>query len=237
VGGVIDRPGPSRHEIIALFDRISPRYDLVNRLVSLGLDLSWRRKVLKYLPKRAGLSLIDLATGSGDQIFTLAHSGRFTSLQGFDLSEKMLAQAVAKAQKKNVQVAFQLGSALAVPVDDQSADVVTLSFGIRNMTDRKKCLREVCRILKSDGSAYILDFSLPKNWLLKRLHLFYLTTFLPLVGGFFTKDRASYEYLARSIQQFPSPEDFAKEIAEAGFSKVKKAPISLGIVTLYILEK
>ncbi len=219
-----------------MFDRISPRYDLVNRLLSLGLDRSWRRRMRKYLPNKDHLSLIDLATGSGDQIFALASDSRFSSFQGFDLSEKMLKEALLKAQNKKIPVTFQLGSALAIPIDSKSADIVTLSFGIRNMTDRKKCLAEIHRVLKDNGEAYILDFSLPKNRLLRKLHLAYLTTFLPLVGGFFTKDKESYEYLAQSIQEFPPSEVFAQEAKEMGFNEAKIIPIHFGIVTLYHLK-
>ena len=219
-----------------MFDRISPRYDLVNRLLSCGLDLSWRKKLVPYLPKKENLTLVDLATGSGEQIFALAKLPQFSSFQGFDLSEKMLKEAARKGGEKKINISFELGSALAVPIDDHTADVVTLSFGIRNMTDRNKCLQEIGRILKNDGSAYILDFSLPKNRLLKRLHLAYLRTILPLVGGFFTKDRKSYEYLARSIEEFPPQEKFAEEATEAGFREVKIIPIHFGIVTLYQLK-
>ncbi|MBS0586241.1 MAG: bifunctional demethylmenaquinone methyltransferase/2-methoxy-6-polyprenyl-1,4-benzoquinol methylase UbiE [Verrucomicrobia bacterium] len=220
-----------------MFDRISPSYDRLNRLLSLGFDLSWRRKILKYLPNSKTLTLIDLATGSGDQIFALASKHPFGSIQGFDLSEKMLFLALEKAKKKEIPASFQLGSALAIPTDDETADIVTLSFGIRNMTDRKKCLREIHRILKKDGSAYILDFSTPKNPLLKKLHNFYLTTMLPFLGGLLSKDRKSYEYLGSSIQAFPSPTAFATEIEESGFSEIKIIPIQFGIVTLYALKK
>jgi demethylmenaquinone methyltransferase/2-methoxy-6-polyprenyl-1,4-benzoquinol methylase len=220
-----------------MFNRIAARYDKINRILSFGLDLSWRKKINQFLPLQSNLTVVDVATGTGDQILALAKNSKIDHFIGFDISEKMLQVGLEKVKNLKKPVSLQLGSGLDIPIDDNFCDATTLSFGIRNMTDPSLALKELYRILKPGGRAIVLEFSLPKNSFIQRCYLLYLRHILPSVGLFLSKDKEAYSYLNQSIEDFckNSPLDILME--KAGFHTIRVKPLTFGIVSVFIGEK
>lgn len=231
---------PSRNEIWKMFDAISKTYDKTNRLMTFGLDVYWRRQVTHLLPKGRGICLLDCATGTADQIISLMKSSnRIEKAFGIDLSEEMLEIGRSKIKKMPFQnqVQLQHASALALPFPEATFDCVTLSFGIRNVTDVDLCLREILRVLKPGGRALILETSLPKAKLLKVCHLFYIRRILPLVGGWISKKKQAYKYLNKTAETFPSGKNFCNLMEQAGFESVQSNPMTFGVVSIYSADK
>lgn len=224
---------PSRDEIWKMFDTISPTYDRVNAIMTFRRDKYWRRKVGDFFPDCEKIELLDCATGTGDQIFTLLE--KVVSAVGIDLSEEMIRIAKQKDKEKKVQ--WGVASALDIPYADESFDCATMSFGIRNVTDVPRCLKEIHRVLKKGGRILILECSLPKNPLVKFGHLFYMRTLLPRIGGWIANNAKAYSYLNRTVETFPSGEHFCKLMEDAGFQKVKANPLTLGVVSIYQGDK
>ena len=226
-------------DVTQLFDTISPSYDLVNRLVSFGIDQRWRQTMLKEVPQVHGQTVCDLATGTGDQISVLAKSPFIQTLYGFDLSTQMLKIGQEKLKKANLlkKAILQVGNALSVPVKDEFCDLATISFGIRNVAEPVKCLIEMHRILKPTGKALILEFSMPKSKLVRNPYLIYLRHILPKIGGFISKSPDAYVYLNQTIESFPSGNAFLQMLQTAGFHSAKQIPLSFGIASLYIGHK
>ncbi len=223
----------SRDGIHRMFDKISPTYDRVNRIITLGQDMLWRKRFRKFMP--AGKSkLLDMATGTGDQI--LALQDHIESAVGIDLSKDMLA--IGEKKLKNFShVRMVCADAMDVPFEDGSFDVVTMSFGIRNVTDTMRCLQEMHRVLKPGGRAIILEGGLSPYPLIKPLHLFYLRHVLPMLGGLISKERSAYEYLNKTIESYPHGPAFEKLLLDAGFQKAKANPLMLGSVYTYVADK
>ena len=230
--------GSRRVEVWQMFDRIAPTYDLVNRLLSFNLDVRWRREVHSHLPKRDDLRLLDLATGTGDQVIAMTRAGGVGSAVGMDMSVEMLAigrEKVAEAGLSEV-ISMENGDATALPFDDDSFDAVTISFGIRNVVHVDKALAEMRRILRPGGRAIILEFSLPRNPVVRFGHLMYLRYVLPLVGGLVSRDWSAYRYLNTTIEAFPYGEAFAAKMRAAGFEQAEANPVTFGIATIYVGE-
>ena len=230
-------PQTTQEQVSQMFNEISPSYDRVNRILSLGLDAKWRKKMIDHLPKGDNLHLLDLATGTCDQLIPLMHTGKIASATGLDLAEELLKIGRQKIEKLPFKdrVALTCSNALDIPAEDHSFDCVTMTFGVRNV--QGNCLGEIFRVLKKGGRVLILEFSLPKNRLCKRLHLFYLRTLLPLIGGWLSKNRSAYTYLSQTIENFPYGEAFVSLMQQEGFVQVKALPLTFGAVTLYVGEK
>lgn len=231
---------PSRSEIWKMFDSISSTYDKTNRLMTMGLDLYWRKKMSFFLPKKENLKLLDCATGTADQIISLLkNSSRITEAKGIDLSEEMIQIGRKKisASPFKEKVALTVASALDLPFEDETFDCITMSFGIRNVTSVNACLQEMFRTLKPEGRVLILETSIPKSSLLKALHLFYLRKILPFVGGIISKQKKAYEYLNQTTETFPSGLAFAEKLQEVGFKNVVCHPLTFGSVSIYIGDK
>ena len=221
-----------------MFNRIAKTYDPVNRMLSFGLDVGWRKKVGKLLPhKEQGLDLLDLATGTADQALFLCkqHPDTIKTALGMDLSEGMLNVGREKIKARNMdhKITLKTGDACNLPLEDESFDAITISFGIRNVPDVPKALREMHRVLRAGGKAMILEFSIPKNPIVRFGHLFYLRHVLPTVGGLISGDKAAYRYLNTSIEAFPYGQDFANLMTEAGFTQANVHPVTLGIANIY----
>ncbi len=222
------------------FNKISKRYDLINRVLSFGIDIYWRSVVRRHLPIHPSMRLLDLATGTADQIIALMNRAKnIRSAIGIDLAVDMLSIGKAKIARTpyNHQVSLLEADACNIPLNNETTDCVTMSFGIRNVPDVGKCLREMYRVLTHRGRALVLEFSLPKNRFLKSLHLFYLRNILPRVGRLLSKNDEAYTYLNETIETFPSGRSFCALLEEAGFSNVRAIPLTFGIVTLYVAEK
>ena len=218
-----------------MFDQISNHYDLLNRLLSLGLDKNWRRELKYYLPEGTDLSLLDLATGTGDVLLTLIKAPSIATGHGIDLSKNMLQAAQDKITNTGLrsQLTVSEGDAAQIPFENGKFDVVTISFGIRNTESPQKVLSEIFRVLKKNGRALILEFSLPANPVLRSLALFYLRTIVPGIGGLISGNAEAYRYLNRTIEQFPCGESFCDLMQEAGFRIVRFDPLTFGIATIY----
>lgn len=230
------RPNPSRNEVWKMFDRVARRYDFLNRLLSFGMDVSWRRKMVDFLPAHHDQHVLDLATGTADQIlFLFEKSDKVKSGIGMDLAEKMLEIGWEKTKRLGLSevISLKVGDAINIPADDNQFDAVTISFGIRNVIDVAKALREMYRVLKPDGRALILEFSLPQNRLIRGVHILYLREILPRVGAFVSGDSYAYRYLNETIEAFPYGEAFCDELRAAGFTAVEAHPLTFGVAMIY----
>ncbi len=231
---------PSRVEIWKMFDQISPTYDRVNRVMTLGLDQHWRKAMVKFLPDREEIELLDCATGTADQLICLMErSGKIKRAVGIDLAAEMVEIGKQKVQGKPYAdaISFQVASALELPFADASFDCVTISFGIRNVTDVRKALLEFLRVLRPGGKLVILEGTLPESRILKPVFLFYLRHLLPRIGGWISKNRSAYRYLNETMETFPAGEKFCGMLRRAGFRKAKAHPQTGGMVTIYTGEK
>jgi len=223
-------------EIVDMFNDISVSYDKINLLLSFGQDRNWRKKMAGLIPPKKGLSHLDLATGTGDQILSLWQaSSNLERSVGIDPAEKMLA--IAKQKLKGLNAEFQVGFAEKIPYPETSFDLVTISFGIRNTENPLLALQEMHRVLKPGGRALILEFSLPSKPIIKAAHLFYLRNFVPFIGGLFSKSPSSYRYLNESIEKFPYGSAFLNWMDKTGFKNTKTYPLTFGAVSIYSGDK
>lgn len=229
----------NRHQITAMFNRIAHRYDFINRILSFGLDTRWRKKVQRFLPDKEHMTVVDLATGTCDQILALFPNARIEKCIGLDLSTEMLKLGQKKLieNKLEKKVSLELGSALQIPLETNTADCVTISFGIRNVSPIQTCLEESLRVLKPGGKMAILEFSLPQKGFFRPCIIFYLKHILPRIGRLFSKDPIAYAYLQNTISHFPSGSSFIQFMEQAGFRNIQEKRMTFGIVTLYVGEK
>lgn len=225
---------PSRQDVWKMFDIISPTYDRINRILSLGMDQRWRKKVAQFLPERNHLKILDLATGTGDQALALLNSeASIQSIKGIDLSKEMLELA---KKKLGSRAQFIHADAEKIPFAEKSFDAATFSFGIRNVGSPLTSLKEIHRVLNVKGRCLILEFSLPPQPI-RGFFLFYLRHILPRVGGLLSRKPKAYRYLNETIEHFPSGKDFCLLMKQAGFTRIREIPMALGGVTLYIGDK
>jgi demethylmenaquinone methyltransferase/2-methoxy-6-polyprenyl-1,4-benzoquinol methylase len=231
---------PDPAAVQSMFGRIAARYDVANHVLCGGLDVWWRRRLVATARRAAPRDVLDLATGSGDVAFALARGlAPGTAIVGMDFCQPMLDQAEAKkkaAGARYLHIAFRQGDGLALPLADASFDAITISFGLRNLADRARGLREMRRVLRPGGRLVVLEFSQPYRWF-RPVYFFYLRHVLPRIAGWVTGDRAAYEYLNDTITQFPDRAALAAEISAAGFSDVQAEPLTLGTVALHSARK
>jgi demethylmenaquinone methyltransferase / 2-methoxy-6-polyprenyl-1,4-benzoquinol methylase len=231
---------PSRHEVWKMFDQISPTYDCVNRVITFGMDQLWRKRLCSFLPSQRGMRILDCATGTGDQVIALMEKKpSIASVVGIDLSAAMIEIGKQKIAKKSYanKIIFQLASALEIPFPDNYFECVTISFGIRNVTDTMAAFKEFRRVLKPKGRVLILEGTIPRKKWLKSAHLFYLRHFLPRIGGAISKNLDAYRYLNKTIETFPQGERFCGLMRASGFLQVQENPLFGGIVTVYKGDK
>lgn len=231
---------PSRRQVWRMFDRIAGRYDLLNRLLSMGRDVAWRKRMARYLPPGDALHLIDVATGTADVLLFLhGRSGRIRRGTGVDMSSGMLARGREKIHRRGLDhdLALVRGDAVQLGLRENAADAVTIAFGIRNVVDVDAALREMYRVLKPGGRALILEFSLPSVRWLRRFYLFYFRHVLPRIGGIISGDRDAYRYLNATVESFPYGETFCALMRDAGFRDVHAQPLTFGIASLYAGDK
>lgn len=218
-----------------MFGRIAGRYDVANRLLSGGIDIWWRKKLIRSVARDHPADVLDLATGSGDVAFALADAlPADTPITGMDFCRPMLDEAEIKQKARGAypQISFREGDGLNLPIRDETYDAATISFGLRNMADRHRCLSELHRVLRPGGHLWVLEFSQPYRWL-RPFYYFYLRYILPLVAGVVTGDKSAYDYLCGSIESFPTHEGIAAEMRAAGFTKVECYRLTGGIVALH----
>jgi len=230
----VSRPDPVAVE--ATFSSVAPRYDLANHWLSGGIDFYWRKCLVDLAQKSQPTNILDLATGSGDVLFALRRVlGEKVRLTGLDFCEPMLEQARAKREKKQLgseDNQFLHGDCLQLPFADESFDLITISFGLRNLADREKGLSEMQRVLRPGGRLIVLEFSQPYLWF-RPFYYFYLRGLLPWVARWLTGDRDAYLYLGSSISEFPDRAGLCREIEQAGFSQVQAKALTFSIVSLH----
>ncbi len=221
----------------AMFDRIAPRYDLLNRIISLGIDRGWRRCTARALEVSAGQRVLDIATGTADLALEVArHTG--ADVIGVDPSEAMLQIGRRKVETANLASRVQLhaGSGEELRFDDGSFDAACMAFGIRNIPDRPAALRELRRVVRPGGRIAILELSEPGSGLLASLARFHVHTVVPWLGALLSGAH-EYRYLQRSIATFPPPEEFAAMLSRAGLDPVPPHALTFGAVHLYVATR
>ncbi len=220
-----------------MFDRIAHRYDLLNRVLSLGIDQGWRRKAVRALELDPGARVLDLATGTADLAILTARKTPGASVVGLDPAERMLAVGRTKTEKAGLDDRVELitGDAQKLPFPDDSFDGVTIAFGIRNVPDRPKALREMARVTRPGGRIAVLELSEPGGGLIGRLAKFHVHTLVPWIGGLLSGAR-EYGYLQQSIAAFPPADEFARIMEDAGMHVVRVERMILGVCHLYVAE-
>ncbi len=230
------KPVPSRNDAWRMFDRIAHRYDLLNRLLSMRRDVAWRKRLARLLPDGAHLRVLDLATGTGDVLLTLVRDcSRVQRGVGVDMSGKMLSfgrQKIA-AEGLGSRLGMVRGDATCLGVSDSQFDAVTIAFGIRNVVDVPRALREMRRVLKPNGRALILEFAVPRNPVFRALYLQYFRHVLPRIGGAVSGDSYAYRYLNTTVETFPYGDAFCDLMRDAGFTRVRAHSLTFGIAMIY----
>ncbi len=226
-------------ESYKIFDKIAGTYDLLNHLLSFGVDIYWRKVAIANLPKRENLHCLDLACGTGDLTIALAKAKNVEKVTGLDMSKGMVDLGLIKIKNKNLdtKASMQIGDGVEIPTADEIFDVTTVSFGIRNFPDPQKSLINMHRVLKENGRSMVLEFSIPKNFFFRGVYFFYFRYLLPFVGNLISKHKDAYSYLNETVEDFPYGEDFAKLMKNAGFKNVHYKELTFGIATLYIGDK
>lgn len=226
-------------QIIDMFNNIAGKYDFLNHALSLNIDKIWRNKAIKVIKSINPKIILDVATGTGDFAILSAQILHPQQVVGIDISEKMLEVGFEKVRKLALQdvVTLQVGDSEAMSFCDNYFDAITVGFGVRNFEDLSLGLQEICRVLKSDGVAAILEFSMPEHFPIKQLYSFYFKHILPTIGKIFSKDYDAYYYLFKSVQEFPYGETFAAIAKQSGFNDVQIKKLTFGIASLYICKK
>lgn len=218
-----------------MFDNIADRYDLLNRIISLGIDQSWRRKTVAALELGQSSRVLDLATGTADLAIMIARLFPDCEITGVDPSKNMLAvgQKKLEVQRLNERVHLVVGDAQALPFEDNSFDGTCIAFGIRNVPDRAQGLREMARVTRSGGRIAILELSEPPGGAMGALARFHVHTVVPWLGSILS-GKKEYRYLQKSIAAFPAAEQFAETMAQAGLSVLQVVPLTFGVAHLYV---
>ena len=223
-----------------MFNAISGQYDFLNRVLSLGQDLRWRKKLNTFLPPGKNLKMLDLATGTADVIISLIEDNpQIVSGIGADLAGEMLKIGQRKIEEKRLssKITLQQADAQSLSFLDSSFDLVTIAFGIRNIPDLRLCLLEMFRVTKPGGRVLVLEFSKPNNLFLRAGHFFYLRYVVLLIGFLLTGHYRAYKYLNQTIELFPYGDMFCKILKQFGFKNVQAHPLMGGAATIYSAEK
>ena len=213
------------------FSGIAKKYVITNHIISLGIDILWRRKVAKLVSEKKPNRILDLATGSGDLALEIEKETPESEIICSDFCAPMLD--IAKSRGLNTVLA----DAMSLPFNDRDFDLISVGFGLRNMADWSEALHEMKRVLKTNGYIVILDFSLPDNKFRRALYCIYLNKILPFIAGVITRKRSAYKYLAKTINEFPSGKSMCDFIEGNGFNEAKCYPLSFGIASIYIARK
>jgi demethylmenaquinone methyltransferase / 2-methoxy-6-polyprenyl-1,4-benzoquinol methylase len=233
---------PDKTLVKSMFDEISPRYDLLNHLLSFGIDRRWRKQVVKAIKRHFyhhpdSLNILDVATGTGDLALAVAQL-QPKRVEGIDISDKMMDRARVKVQKKNLSgvLHFQEASAEEIPFDDNQFDVVMVAFGVRNFDNLKQGLIEMYRVLKPGGIMLVLEFSHPNNWFIRQCYKMY-SVLIPPLGRFISNHDQAYTYLPETVRHFPYGATFVEILHECGAKNATCKTLTGGIASLYMAEK
>jgi len=231
-------------KVAGMFDGIAGRYDLSNHLLSGGVDFLWRRLAVKLTGAKKADAVLDMCCGTGDLGFCFAKHSEVGKVVGCDFSEEMVRLARLKEDKLtkkgkfgDTEFEWAVGDCTVTGYDDESFDIISCGFGVRNMADLDSGIREMHRLLKKGGKVCILEFSLPECSVLRPVYLFYLRYILPIFGAIITGKLSAYRYFADSIVQWDKEVDLEKSLEAAGLEKTTVKPLSKGIATIYVFEK
>ncbi|CAI8395144.1 MAG: Demethylmenaquinone methyltransferase [Flavobacterium sp. SCGC AAA160-P02] len=227
-----------KEQVATMFNNISKNYDGLNRIISFGIDVSWRKKVVKIVSKNNPQKILDIATGTGDLALMMSRL-QPKKIIGLDISEGMLAigkQKIAKAKLSDT-IDMVIGDSEKMPYKDNTFDAITVSFGVRNFASLDKGLTEIRRVLKPSGTFVILETSNPTKFPFKQGYKFYTSFILPVIGKILSKDKTAYSYLCESANYFPFGENFDNILKKNGFINTKYTPVTFGVATIYTATK
>lgn len=227
-----------KEQVAQMFDNISGNYDFLNHFLSLGIDIQWRKKVLKIVEKTKPELILDIATGTGDLAILLSKA-KPKKIIGLDLSNGMLEVGRKKVAEKNLSHLIEMvqGDSENLPFEENYFDVITVSFGVRNFENLKKGLSEIHRVLKPGGTFVVLEFSQPTRFPMKQLFGFYSKYILPLIGKVISKDNSAYTYLPESVAAFPFGDDFNTILRNLNYNNVSNKALTFGIASIYTAKK
>lgn len=218
-----------------MFDNIAPKYDLLNRVLSLGIDTIWRKKMIEKIRSLNPQQVLDVATGTADVALETQKQLAPRHITGVDISHEMLEVGREKIRKRGLTdtIRLDLGDSENLPYEDNAFDAVTVAFGVRNFENLEKGMREMNRVLRPGGKLVVLEFSRPTVFPFKQLYNFYFKNILPTIGKVTSKDNRAYTYLYESVQAFPDGKDFLSVMQKTGYEQADFEPLTLGICTLY----
>ena len=227
-----------KEQVAQMFDTISGNYDGLNRVISFGIDIKWRKKVLKLVSDKNPKIVLDIATGTGDLAILMTNTNA-EKIIGLDISAGMLEVGRNKIKAKNLsdKIEMILADSENMPFEDNTFDAITVAFGVRNFENLEKGLAEILRVLKPNGIFVILETSVPDKTPYKQGYTFYSKNILPLIGKLFSKDNSAYQYLSESASVFPDGEALNNILRKIGFIEVKSMPQTFGVATIYSASK
>jgi len=227
-----------KEQVAQMFDTISGNYDGLNRVISFGIDVKWRKKVLKLVSASNPKKILDIATGTGDLAILMTNTNA-EKIVGLDISAGMLEVGKKKIAEKNLsdKIEMVLGDSENIPYEDNTFDAITVAFGVRNFENLEKGLAEILRVLKPGGVFVILETSVPDKTPFRQGYKFYSKNILPLIGKLFSKDNSAYQYLSDSASVFPYGEVLNNILRKIGFIEVTALPQTFGVATIYSASK
>ncbi|MBS9774979.1 MAG: bifunctional demethylmenaquinone methyltransferase/2-methoxy-6-polyprenyl-1,4-benzoquinol methylase UbiE [Tenacibaculum sp.] len=227
-----------KEQVTEMFNNISENYDKFNHIITFGIDISWRKKVVDLAGKNNPKQVLDIATGTGDLAIMLA-SLNPDKIVGLDISEGMLNIAKQKVNEENLSEIIEMivGDSENIPFDDNTFDAITVSFGVRNFENLNKGLTEINRVLKPNGTFVVLETSNPTKFPFKQGYKFYTNVILPIIGNLFSKDKNAYTYLSKTANSFPFGEKFNNILKKNGFKNTKSIPLTFGTASIYTSTK
>lgn len=227
-----------KEQVTQMFDAISNNYDGLNRVISFGIDIKWRKRVVALLKKKKPSTILDIATGTGDLAINMIQTGA-DKIVGLDISPGMLEVGKNKVLDKKLEKTIEMvvGDSENLPFLENSFDAVTVAFGVRNFETLEKGLSEIYRVLKPNGTFVVLETSVPTKTLYKQGYRFHCKYILPLVGRLFSQDRSAYTYLSESAAVFPHGENFNNILRKIGFIDVENKPQTFGVASIYVATK
>lgn len=228
-----------KEQVAQMFDNISPRYDLLNRILSLGIDVYWRKKAVAKLKKAQPSEVLDIATGTADFAISIYENLKPKRIVGVDISEGMLAVGREKIRKQRYSeyISLQTGDSENLPFENETFEAITAAFGVRNFENLEKGLGEMYRVLKKGSKIVILEFSQPESFPFKQLYFFYFQYILPFLGKLVSNDNRAYTYLPESVKAFPYGKDFLQILGKLGFKNLECDVLTFGIASIYVGEK
>lgn len=227
-----------KEQVEQMFDNISGNYDGLNRVISFGIDVKWRKKVIELVKATSPNTVLDIATGTGDLAISMTET-KASRIVGLDISEGMLSVGRKKINDRGLTERIEMiqANSEALPFEDNSFDAITVAFGIRNFENLEKGLSEILRVLKPKGIFVILETSVPKKFPFKQGYFFHTRVILPVIGKLFSKDKVAYSYLSESAASFPYGEELNNILRKIGFISVEDKPQTFGVATIYTATK